>query len=240
MMDDGWKKKEVLEGLPKQNSPSPLCCLLQDGWVGFRTVKLKKCLSAVDFYNGYLHQSVLQRQTAATDTVFQSVRATDTGNRKSHTTDSFLMNNTRVLWPFNNDWTYCLIESDASWSIHIVSFALSVLRQIADKHIWCAIGLRWHELWLNRYESMCWHLLPFFAEVLEMQNLLVNPLNCMEGWQVPAWAMPYPYQIFEGWCDRWTDVNEHWFERWVCLSVWAFPRGQTYTDTDTKKSSRWS
>lgn len=30
--------------------------LLQDGWVGFKAVLLKKRLTAADFYNGYLHQ----------------------------------------------------------------------------------------------------------------------------------------------------------------------------------------
>uniref|UniRef100_A0A3B4AHN3 Methionyl-tRNA formyltransferase, mitochondrial n=1 Tax=Periophthalmus magnuspinnatus TaxID=409849 RepID=A0A3B4AHN3_9GOBI len=30
----------------------------KDGWVGFRSVLLKKRLTAADFYNGYLHQSV--------------------------------------------------------------------------------------------------------------------------------------------------------------------------------------
>lgn len=33
-----------------------VCLLLQDGWVGFNAVLLKKRLTAADFYNGYLHQ----------------------------------------------------------------------------------------------------------------------------------------------------------------------------------------
>lgn len=33
-----------------------VCLLLQDGWVGFKAVLLKKRLTAADFYNGYLHQ----------------------------------------------------------------------------------------------------------------------------------------------------------------------------------------
>ncbi|XP_062272523.1 methionyl-tRNA formyltransferase, mitochondrial [Scomber scombrus] len=40
----------------------------KDGWVGFKTVLLKKKLTAADFYNGYLHQTmktVTPHQTAA-------------------------------------------------------------------------------------------------------------------------------------------------------------------------------
>ncbi|XP_054627086.1 methionyl-tRNA formyltransferase, mitochondrial [Dunckerocampus dactyliophorus] len=35
-----------------------VCC--KDGWVGFKAVLLKKRLTAADFYNGYLHQTLLQ------------------------------------------------------------------------------------------------------------------------------------------------------------------------------------
>lgn len=35
-----------------------LCSLFQDGWVGFKAVLLKKRLTAADFYNGYLHQTL--------------------------------------------------------------------------------------------------------------------------------------------------------------------------------------
>ncbi|XP_008281646.1 methionyl-tRNA formyltransferase, mitochondrial [Stegastes partitus] len=44
----------------KESNTLAVCC--KDGWVGFRTVVLKKRLTAVDFYNGYLHQT-LQRNT---------------------------------------------------------------------------------------------------------------------------------------------------------------------------------
>ncbi|XP_072321224.1 methionyl-tRNA formyltransferase, mitochondrial [Eucyclogobius newberryi] len=37
----------------------------KDGWVGFRSVLLKKRLTAADFYNGYLHQSVKSPAAAA-------------------------------------------------------------------------------------------------------------------------------------------------------------------------------
>ncbi|XP_022520883.2 methionyl-tRNA formyltransferase, mitochondrial isoform X1 [Astyanax mexicanus] len=56
-----------------------VCC--KDGWVGFRTIKLKKKLSAADFYNGYLHHSVNNRQ-------FQSYRERPTG----HSTTPLLLN----------------------------------------------------------------------------------------------------------------------------------------------------
>ncbi|XP_010875735.1 methionyl-tRNA formyltransferase, mitochondrial [Esox lucius] len=39
----------------KESNTLAVCC--KDGWVGFKTVLLKKKLSAADFYNGYLHQS---------------------------------------------------------------------------------------------------------------------------------------------------------------------------------------
>lgn len=35
-----------------------LCSFSQDGWVLFKAVVLKKRLTATDFYNGYLHQSL--------------------------------------------------------------------------------------------------------------------------------------------------------------------------------------
>ncbi|XP_073319837.1 methionyl-tRNA formyltransferase, mitochondrial [Pagrus major] len=37
----------------KESNTLAVCC--QDGWVGFKTVLLKKRLTAADFYNGYLH-----------------------------------------------------------------------------------------------------------------------------------------------------------------------------------------
>lgn len=37
----------------------------KDGWVGFQAVVLKKRLTAADFYNGYLHQSLKTTQTHA-------------------------------------------------------------------------------------------------------------------------------------------------------------------------------
>lgn len=40
-----------------QKELDTLAVRCKDGWVGFRSVVLKKRLSATDFYNGYLHQS---------------------------------------------------------------------------------------------------------------------------------------------------------------------------------------
>ncbi|XP_030269985.1 methionyl-tRNA formyltransferase, mitochondrial isoform X3 [Sparus aurata] len=39
----------------KESNTLAVCC--KDGWVGFKTVLLKKRLTAADFYNGYLHQT---------------------------------------------------------------------------------------------------------------------------------------------------------------------------------------
>lgn len=39
--------------------------VLQDGWVGFKAVILKKRLTATDFYNGYLHRVLRPRGAAA-------------------------------------------------------------------------------------------------------------------------------------------------------------------------------
>ncbi|XP_078742073.1 methionyl-tRNA formyltransferase, mitochondrial isoform X2 [Lampetra fluviatilis] len=50
-----------------------LCVRCQDGWVGFRTLVLKKKLSASDFYNGYLH-SFFQEGHHTESTVGQSTQ----------------------------------------------------------------------------------------------------------------------------------------------------------------------
>ncbi|XP_028812838.1 methionyl-tRNA formyltransferase, mitochondrial [Denticeps clupeoides] len=49
-----------------------LAVFCKDGWVGFRTVKLKKSLSAADFYNGYLHQGFQKRVPAEQVCAFRS------------------------------------------------------------------------------------------------------------------------------------------------------------------------
>uniref|UniRef100_A0A3Q1BGS0 Methionyl-tRNA formyltransferase, mitochondrial n=1 Tax=Amphiprion ocellaris TaxID=80972 RepID=A0A3Q1BGS0_AMPOC len=56
-------QKSLIPGsvsLQKESNTLAVCC--KDGWVGFRTIVLNKRLTAVDFYNGYLHQT-LQRNT---------------------------------------------------------------------------------------------------------------------------------------------------------------------------------
>ncbi|XP_028257568.1 methionyl-tRNA formyltransferase, mitochondrial [Parambassis ranga] len=45
----------------KESNTLAVCC--KDGWVGFKAVLLKKRLTARDFYNGYLHQT-MQKDTA--------------------------------------------------------------------------------------------------------------------------------------------------------------------------------
>ncbi|XP_071763618.2 methionyl-tRNA formyltransferase, mitochondrial [Centroberyx gerrardi] len=43
----------------KESNTLAVCC--KDGWVGFKTVVLKKRLTATDFYNGYLHLSLINQ-----------------------------------------------------------------------------------------------------------------------------------------------------------------------------------
>ncbi|KAM9494864.1 methionyl-tRNA formyltransferase, mitochondrial [Clarias gariepinus] len=54
----------------KESNTLSVCC--KDGWVGFKTVMLKKRLSAADFFNGYLHQSALKKSQAQSNCRFQS------------------------------------------------------------------------------------------------------------------------------------------------------------------------
>ncbi|KAB5525988.1 hypothetical protein PHYPO_G00146530 [Pangasianodon hypophthalmus] len=56
----------------KESNTLSVCC--KDGWVGFKTVMLKKRLSAADFFNGYLHQSVLKKPDSQNNCRFQSYR----------------------------------------------------------------------------------------------------------------------------------------------------------------------
>ncbi|CAN9506902.1 unnamed protein product [Ophioblennius macclurei] len=48
----------------KESNTLAVCC--KDGWVGFKAVLLKKRLTAADFYNGYLHQSLQKNSPAQT------------------------------------------------------------------------------------------------------------------------------------------------------------------------------
>ncbi|XP_028439480.1 methionyl-tRNA formyltransferase, mitochondrial [Perca flavescens] len=43
----------------KESNTLAVCC--KDGWVGFKAVLLKKRLTAADFFNGYLHQTVQKK-----------------------------------------------------------------------------------------------------------------------------------------------------------------------------------
>nr|XP_046248630.1 methionyl-tRNA formyltransferase, mitochondrial [Scatophagus argus] len=51
------RKKPVPGSVSYQKHSSTLAVCCKDGWVGFKTVLLKKRLTAADFYNGYLHQT---------------------------------------------------------------------------------------------------------------------------------------------------------------------------------------
>ncbi|XP_036440388.1 methionyl-tRNA formyltransferase, mitochondrial [Colossoma macropomum] len=57
-----------------QKESNTLLVRCKDGWVGFKAVKLKKRLSAADFYNGYLHQSFLNKSPSQKSCQFQSYR----------------------------------------------------------------------------------------------------------------------------------------------------------------------
>ncbi|XP_026863122.2 methionyl-tRNA formyltransferase, mitochondrial [Electrophorus electricus] len=55
----------------KESNTILVCC--KDGWVGFKTITLKKRLSAADFFNGYLHQD-RQKNSTQNNYRFQSYR----------------------------------------------------------------------------------------------------------------------------------------------------------------------
>ncbi|CAL1603378.1 unnamed protein product [Knipowitschia caucasica] len=55
----------------------------KDGWVGFRSVLLKKRLTAADFYNGYLHQNLKSCSGPSAHAVFVSGR-TGQANHNNH------------------------------------------------------------------------------------------------------------------------------------------------------------
>lgn len=52
----------------------------KDGWVGFRSVLLKKHLTAADFYNGYLHQSMKSPSGQTAHGLFLSGRTIQTND----------------------------------------------------------------------------------------------------------------------------------------------------------------
>lgn len=73
--------------LKESNTLSVRC---KDGWVGFRSVLLKKRLTAADFYNGYLHQTMKSSSGVAAHGLFISGRTAELYNDnklKRHGTD---------------------------------------------------------------------------------------------------------------------------------------------------------
>ncbi|XP_066557645.1 methionyl-tRNA formyltransferase, mitochondrial isoform X2 [Amia ocellicauda] len=65
-----------------QKESNTLLVRCKDGWVGFKAVKLKKRLSAADFYNGYLHQYFISKSsTQPNECLFQSPRPLPTVSR---------------------------------------------------------------------------------------------------------------------------------------------------------------
>lgn len=59
-----------------QKESNTLLVRCKDGWVGFKTVMFKKRLSAADFFNGYLHQSMLKKSPTSNTCRFQSYKET--------------------------------------------------------------------------------------------------------------------------------------------------------------------
>ncbi|CAB1452932.1 unnamed protein product [Pleuronectes platessa] len=60
------KRKPVPGSVTYQRESNTLAVCCKDGWVGFKAVLLKKRLTAADFYNGYLHQTVQQKTLCPT------------------------------------------------------------------------------------------------------------------------------------------------------------------------------
>ncbi|XP_031142788.1 methionyl-tRNA formyltransferase, mitochondrial isoform X3 [Sander lucioperca] len=55
------RRKLVPGSLSYQKESNTLAVCCKDGWVGFKAVLLKKRLTAADFFNGYLHQTVQKK-----------------------------------------------------------------------------------------------------------------------------------------------------------------------------------
>lgn len=64
----------------KKSNTLSVCC--KDGWVGFKSVMLKKRLTAADFYNGHLHQSIKSPSGQAPHGLFVSGRTIQTNDNK--------------------------------------------------------------------------------------------------------------------------------------------------------------
>ncbi|XP_048041040.1 methionyl-tRNA formyltransferase, mitochondrial [Megalobrama amblycephala] len=77
-----------------QKESNILLVRCKDGWVGFKAVKFKKRLSAADFFNGYLHQSVLKKSPSSNACQFQSYK--DTRFPGGQDNNMLLQNNTSL------------------------------------------------------------------------------------------------------------------------------------------------
>ncbi|XP_029284648.1 methionyl-tRNA formyltransferase, mitochondrial isoform X2 [Cottoperca gobio] len=70
----------------KETNTLAVCC--KDGWVGFKAVVLRKNLTATDFYNGYLHQTLQKERPCETaQGLFVSRKQ---GSEAHHMRDSML------------------------------------------------------------------------------------------------------------------------------------------------------
>ncbi|XP_073693111.1 methionyl-tRNA formyltransferase, mitochondrial [Garra rufa] len=77
-----------------QKESNTLLVRCKDGWVGFKAVNFKKRLSAADFFNGYLHQSVLKKSPSTNTCLFQSYKETHLPG--GHDNNMLLRNNTSL------------------------------------------------------------------------------------------------------------------------------------------------
>lgn len=66
----------------KESNTLSVCC--KDGWVEFGSVLLKKHLTAADFYNGYLHQSMKSPSGQTAHGLFISGKPLQTNNNQEH------------------------------------------------------------------------------------------------------------------------------------------------------------
>ncbi|XP_029987148.1 methionyl-tRNA formyltransferase, mitochondrial-like isoform X1 [Sphaeramia orbicularis] len=73
----------------KESDILAVCC--KNGWVGFRAVLLKKRLTAADFYNGYLHQTLQKETPNDTDECLFVSRKQEAGRSRGSSTHSSMI-----------------------------------------------------------------------------------------------------------------------------------------------------
>ncbi|XP_042369925.1 methionyl-tRNA formyltransferase, mitochondrial-like, partial [Plectropomus leopardus] len=86
LLDERKKPAPGSVSYQKETYTLAVCC--KDGWVGFKAVLLKKRLTADDFYNGYLHQTMQNNKHCQTaEKLFVSKKqGTETHQRRNNST----------------------------------------------------------------------------------------------------------------------------------------------------------